>query len=194
MKIRNILLLLATTMAVPGLLAGCAAPQPGMTSVSDDQIVTVTAVVESIDLAKRAVLLRGPKGGLQTVFVGEQARNLDQVKAGDRVTISYREAIAAEIVAPGSPGGAPAAVIGGVRAPQGAMPGGAVGGQVQTRVMIRSVDLDTNTVTFVRPDGLVRVVAVRRPLGQQFIRGLKPGDEVDLTYSEALAISVQPAN
>jgi len=194
MKIRSILLLLATAVPMPALLAGCAPSQPAMTSVSDDRIVTVTAVVESIDMEKRAVLLRGPKGGLQTIFVGDQARNLEQVKAGDRVTIAYREAIAAEIVAPGSPGAAPAAVIGGVRTPQGAMPGGAVGGQVQTRVMIRSVDLDTNTVTFVRPDGLVRVVAVRRPLGQQFIRGLKPGDEVDLTYSEAVAVSVQPAN
>jgi len=194
MKIRSILLLLATAMPVPTLLAGCATPPPSMTSVSDDQVVTVTAVVESIDLAKRAVLLRGPKGGLQTVFVGEQVRNLDQVKAGNRVTIAYREAWAADIVAPGTPGGAPAAVLGAVRAPQGAMPAGAVGGQVQTRVMIRSVDLENNMVTFVRPDGLVRMVAVRRPLGQQFIRGLKPGDEVDLTYSEALAISVQPAN
>ena len=194
MKLRNVLLLAMVALPGPVLLSGCASPPPVTTSVSDDAAVTITAVVESVDMARRAVLLSGPRGGLQTIFVSDEVRNLAQVKAGDRVNITYREAWAAEIVAPGTPGGGTTAVLGAARSPAGTRPAGAVGGELQTRVRVQSIDLASNTVTFTRPDGLVRSVSVRRPLGQQFIRGLKPGDEVEVTYTEALALSVTPAN
>jgi hypothetical protein len=40
---------------------------------------------------------------------------------------------------------------------------------------------------------MVRTVAVERPEGQEFIRGLKKGDQVEITYTEALAMEVRPA-
>ena len=46
---------------------------------------------------------------------------------------------------------------------------------------------------FTGPGGLVRTVEVKDPNAQKFISKLKKGDHVELTYSEALAVSVEPA-
>ncbi len=191
MHARNVMLLAMLALPGPVLLSGCATPPPPTTAVSEDAAVSITAVVESVDLQRRAVLLRGPQGRLKTIFVSDAVRNLPQVKAGDRVRITYREAWAAEIVPPGTPM-AETGMVAGARAMPGERPAGAIGGELRTRVRIQSVDLATNTVTFTRPDGLVRDVVVRKPLGQQFIRGLKPGDEVEIAYTEALAADVRP--
>ncbi len=59
-------------------------------------------------------------------------------------------------------------------------------------VTIVSVANDGKVVSFYGDDGLQRVIEVQRPEGQAFARGLKEGDMVELTYTEALAISVEP--
>jgi hypothetical protein len=79
------------------------------------------------------------------------------------------------------------------RAPAGERPAAATGKQVTATIVIDSVDAAENTVTFTGPRGL-RTVLVESPQGQEFIKQLKKGDEVELTYTEALAISVEPAN
>ena len=50
----------------------------------------------------------------------------------------------------------------------------------------------TSTVSFVGPDNVVRTVTARNPQVQSFIRGLRVGQQVDIVYEEALAISVEP--
>ena len=51
----------------------------------------------------------------------------------------------------------------------------------------------TLTVTFTGPRGNTHTVAVRDPGAREFVRGLRQGEEVDITYSEAFAIRVEPA-
>jgi hypothetical protein len=47
-------------------------------------------------------------------------------------------------------------------------------------------------VTFKKADGITRTVAVEDPEARKFIRTLKPGDPVEIRYSEAVAVSVKP--
>jgi hypothetical protein len=47
-------------------------------------------------------------------------------------------------------------------------------------------------VTFVGPAGMTRTVDVKDPDAQKFISGLKKGDEVQLTYVEAVAVTLEP--
>jgi hypothetical protein len=42
-------------------------------------------------------------------------------------------------------------------------------------------------VTFRRPDGFVRTLAVEDPNARRFIHDLRQGDKVEVTYIEALA-------
>jgi hypothetical protein len=39
----------------------------------------------------------------------------------------------------------------------------------------------------------VHIVTARSPNMQQFIRTLKPGDHVEITYTESIAVNVMPA-
>jgi hypothetical protein len=60
-------------------------------------------------------------------------------------------------------------------------------------VRIQSVDTKTNEVSFYGQDGLVRAITVETPQAKEFIKQLKPGDNVVVSFTEAVAISVEPA-
>jgi hypothetical protein len=151
----------------------------------------VTATVTAIDLPERLVTLRGPKGNLFTVQADEEVRNLPQVEVGDRVVVRYHEAIAAQIAKPGQE---TSASVTAMRAPPGARPGAELAQQSTAIVKITDLDLATHTVSFTDPDGLAQTITVQDPGMQDFVETLKVGDQVAVTYTEALAISVEPAS
>ena len=168
--------------------------QPPQPPLNVENTEMMTATVEAVDPATRSVTLRGPQGNSRTIQVSPEVKNLAQVKAGDKVVVKYYEGLAAEIKAKGqgtSVGRAQQAVVGGTAKP-GEMPAAAVGNVVTTTVVIQAVDKSANTVTFDGVNG-PRTLAVKKPEAQKFIAGLKKGDEVDITYTEALAISVEKA-
>lgn len=173
------------------VLSACAAPPPK--PVVRENLVQRTATVESIDQASRLVTLRGEDGNGFTVQVSDEVRNLDQVKEGDKVSVSFFEALAAEVRKPGEGVQGVQADVAAVRAEPGERPGAGAGVLLRTTVEIVSVDTTFNTVTFRRSDGALRTVAIETPEGRQFIRGLRPGDEVEIAYTEAFAIEVKPA-
>jgi hypothetical protein len=157
----------------------------GQTEVGES--MTLTGTVESIDLAKRIVVLKGADGKTASFVVPASIQNLDKVKAGDTVTTTYVSSIAAEILKPGEERG-PAAVS---SAKQG---GGEVlsTNQVSEVVKVDSIDLAANSITLTGPRGNTRTVKVKRPDLQAKLKELKPGDEIQITYTEAMAISVEP--
>jgi hypothetical protein len=129
---------------------------------------------------------------LVTVVAGPEARNLAQLRPGDRVAIEYREAVAVEVVRPGDPRPAAEALAGGERAPEGARPGGVLSQVVRVRVRIDAVDPARGHVTFTGPAGGTRTVTAQDPKMREFVRGLRPGEQVDVSYSEAIAVRVEP--
>jgi len=169
-------------------LAGCQ-PQPTAAMVTGS--MSVTAVIETVDPTTREVLLTGQGGNRLVMKLGPQVQNFAQLQSGQRVMVTYNQALAAAIV-PAGPGAPPAAVMMGNTAAPGQLPGGSVGGAVTARVTVTGVDLANNTVSFVGPRGIPRVVAVQDPAMQALLRSLHPGSQVDVTYAEALAVSVQP--
>jgi hypothetical protein len=173
------------------IFAACAAPPPK--PVTREELTQKTATVESIDLPSRLVTLRGEDGGGLTVVVDPVVKNLDQVKVGDKLVVSYYEALAAEVKKPGEGVQGVETEVAAIKAAPGEKPAGGAGVTARTTVTIESVDTSLNTVTFKRTDGLVRTVAVERPEGREFIRGLKKGDQVEITYTEALAMEVHAA-
>ena len=75
----------------------------------------------------------------------------------------------------------------------GAKPSAKVVYNITTTVKIDSIDTSLNTITFHRTDGGARTIAVQSQEGKDFIRTLKPGNLVDVTYTESVAIAVVPA-
>jgi hypothetical protein len=157
---------------------------------------TVTATVEAIDVDERMISLRGPGGRTVTFEVSSEVRNLPQVKVGDDLIVRYYESIAAEIKRKGSSTTIDTVdtAVDAATAPAGTKPAGVVGRTVTTTVVIQAVDKKNHSVMFSGPDSLVRSVTVERPEAQEFIATLKKGDQVEISYTEALAMSIEPAN
>jgi hypothetical protein len=148
----------------------------------------MTATVLSIDMGSRDVLLMDAQGKLLTVNVSDQARNLDQVRVGDRLTAEYTEAISLQLKKRGSagvPAGNDAAMI---RSPKGAKPAGAVGRKVTALATVVEVNPEKQFITLRGPQGNEYDLQVRDPA--QFT-AVKKGDEVEVVYTEALALAVE---
>jgi hypothetical protein len=150
---------------------------------------TLTATVVAIDQAKRMVSLKGPKGNVVELKVGEEVRNLPQVSVGDLVQVRFYESVAAQLAKPGTPLGATLQEAAG-RAKPGEMPAGAAARQLTVVALIEKIDKKNQTVTLKGPEGGTTDVKVKRP---QMLEQVKVGDEVVITYTEALAISVEKA-
>lgn len=187
-------------LATLALLAGCqsgskqemAAATPAPAPVVEEAR-EVVATVEAIDLAGRQVTLVSPDGERLPLVVGPEVRNLDQVAVGDQVVVRYREAIAAELKEPGAPSRVGEMTESMTTAPAGTKPGTEMSRQITNTVTIENVDPAGPTVSFTGPNGVLRMIEVQDPGMQAFARTLKPGDEVDITYTEAMALSVEPA-
>ena len=180
-----------------GQAAAPAAAKPAAADQSaplvKESLQQMTATVEAVSLATREVTLKGSAGQVRTIKIGPEARNLDKVRVGDRVTVSYYESLTAQMRMHDQPNVGFMNAAGAVRAAPGAKPGGAMAQSTSGTVTINSVDTKNNTVTFHRPDGAVNTLPVMSPEGRQFIAKLKAGDVVDVMYTEAVAVDVAPA-
>jgi len=172
------------------LLAACVPQPPKPLALSET--VEASAIVEAIDYSTREVVLRDAQGRQTLVKAGPEVRNLAQVKKGDRVLVRFTEAFAAQVVKPGTGVAGVQADASVVRAAPGERPGAAIGEQVRTTVKVYDVDPYANTIEVTGPRGYNRRLKVKDPQAIAFIRGLKKGDEVEVTFTEALAISVEP--
>lgn len=157
-----------------------------------DQMVTVTAKVEAIDLAKREVTLKGPLGNAETVVVSDQVKRLNEVKVGDEVTVKYFIGIAAELREPTAEEKAePFKVIDSSgRAPATSAPGGAILRAIRIVATVEALDRTSQTVTLKGPGGRYVTVRVADP---KILEKPRLGDTVVVTAAEALAVSLEKA-
>jgi hypothetical protein len=155
-----------------------------------EELVSVTAKVQSIDLAKRELTLKGPLGNSETVVVSDKVKRLNEIKPGDEVTATYYLGMAAELREPtDEENKAPFVVLGGKgRASSDQDP--AAGGLRVIRVVatIEGLDRPTQTVTLKGPMGRYHIVRVKDP---SVLEKPRLGDTVVVTCAEGLAVSVE---
>jgi len=186
MSIRHLLLITLTLVVV-------AAPSPALArqapaSVSQAAMATETFTIDAIDYKGRLVTLRDADGQTETILCGPEVQRFDALKAGDKVTFKYYESVVYEITKPGA---APkATVAGGVTRTAGTRPGGTIA-QTQTAVVtVNEIDLKAPSVTVTTSDGRTMGFKVEDVTNLQ---GVKVGDQVQITFTQALAISVTSA-
>ena len=159
-------------------------------------LAEVTATVTGVDIENRQVTIEGPKGNSTVIHVTDQVKNLPQVKVGDRVEIMYYRSAVVDIVTKkeGVELGTEVAAAR-ASAPAGNKPAGAFGTEVVRTGEILFVDPIQKFIRFVSPDTGIRTVTLEhRPDLQHYLEELKKGDIVQVTYTEALAVSVRPAS
>ena len=160
---------------------------PGVAGAA--QTVNVTATITAIDPKTRAVTLKGPQGREITLTAGPEVRNFAQMKVGDAVDVQYVEALTLELKKGGGMVVARTEKDKAVAAKPGEQPAGAVGRQVTVVADVVATDPAKQTVTLKGPQ---RTVTMRIPDAEQFKRVAK-GDQVEATYTQAMAVAVEPA-
>jgi hypothetical protein len=168
--------------------------QPGtgkmVEAVAGGELVTITATVQAVDLAKRIVTLKGPEGDVFDLKVGEQVKNLPQVKPGDIVVAKHFEAVAIEVKKGGLGIRSAESQTAVSRAQPGERPAGAVATTTTIVANVVKVDSAKQVVTLEGPSGKNVKVKVKDPA---VFKEIKAGEQVEMVITEALAIAVEAA-
>ena len=149
----------------------------------------VTATIVRIDPATRTVTLKTAAGKVMELEVTNEARNFDQLAVGDVVTTQYRESLTLSLLDKKTQTSRSEKETAD-RAPMGAKPGGELGREVTIIADVVAVDRHAQTVTLRGPGGNSVDLHVPDP---ERLKRVKKGDQVKAIYTEALAISVEPA-
>jgi Cu/Ag efflux protein CusF len=168
---------------------GRAAPMPGQMV---GQLVSGSATVQKVDLAKRELTLKAKDGKPFMVSVPERVQNLENLKPGDQINVDYYQSLSMSMEKPGAAPMAPR--IETFRQPStGTLPGGLQGQQITGTVKITKIDSAKNEITIEGPSGQTDTVTIKDPQQLAMLKKLKVGDQIQLTYSEAVLVSMTPA-
>jgi Cu/Ag efflux protein CusF len=150
-------------------------------------VTTATFTIEAINHDARIVSLKDKAGNYADIVCGPEVQRFDALKVGDTVTFSYSESVVSAIhkPAPGAPAKAP--VSGGLTRTPGAAPGGMISQQMTAIVTIAAIDAKTPSVTITNDQGHHMSFKVA---DAKNLEGYKAGDKVEITYTQALAVSV----
>ena len=154
--------------------------------IDDVEAVTISGVVDSIDLQKHKVKLTLDDGKTKTYSVDKSAQNLDQVRVGDHVKIACTEEL---IVTVNKSGETPSAASGGVVGvnPKGSKPGVVMVETTAISGKILAIDAEKRKVTYEDPDGKKKTVRVQKNVD---LSGLAVGESVDAVLTESVVIAV----
>lgn len=165
--------------AIPGVSM---ADQPAPETASAE-VVTGSGTIQKIDKDNRVVTVKGDTGNVVDVKVGPNVA-LDKLKVGQKVNAAYYEEVAIALRKPGE------------QAPKMTQTvterGGITAQQTTVTAKVIAVDLAANKVVLRGPDGNTHAVKVKDPDLQAQLGKIKAGDSVDVTYTQAVAVSVEP--
>jgi Cu/Ag efflux protein CusF len=175
--------MLATALWMTGL-----AVTPAQQGAAKTNVITATATITQIDPATRAITLRDEKGLSDTFIAGPAVQRFNELKVGQKVKLTYYESVVFQVRKPGEPADAAGYDAALARAKEG-LPAGAVATRQNITVTVKSVDMNMPSITVTTEDGLV---ATRHIQNKAYLTGIKPGDRITITYTQALATSVEP--
>jgi Cu/Ag efflux protein CusF len=147
-----------------------------------------TLTITAIDPATRSVTLRAANGDEDTFTVGPAVTRFNQLKVGDKINATYQEAVVVEVRKPGTPAATTGTTAAGER--YKSQVGGAVGAAHTMSVTVKAVNMTEPSITVVAADGrtMTRMIQDKKNL-----ENVKPGDRIDITYSEALILTADQA-
>ena len=171
----------------PGTQTGTAAVTEGVPGGIFVNTKEVSAKVTAIDTANRKVTLLWPNGDKDTIKVGPEAVNFDQIKVGDMVNVIVTEELVVYLDEEGAtaPDGAAAMVA---LAPKGERPAGLVAETAQVTATVIAIDATKRTATLRFEDGTTKTFPVRDDID---LSKRKVGEKVVFLVTEMIAISVK---
>jgi hypothetical protein len=153
-------------------------------------VLSVTGEITAVDVANRIVSIKGPRGNINDLRVDPAVRNLEQVKVGDQVRLSYRIGVAVALRKGGDGIRERVETDAAAVADKGARPGGVAVTRTTLVANVFSIDRKKNIVTLRGASGQLVDVHVRDP---KAMHEVKVGDQVVANITESVALRVTPA-
>lgn len=146
-------------------------------------IVSVVGEITAVDVANRVVSIKGPRGNIGEMKVDPAVKDLDKVKVGDRIRVSYRVALALALKKGGD------GIRERVETDASSMAGASATKRITIVANVESVNAKRGIATLRGPEGNFVDVKVRDP---KLLHDVKAGDQVVASVTETVAVSVQP--
>jgi len=146
---------------------------------------TISATVEGIETSTRMLTLRGPAGNLRTVHVPADVKRFSTIKVGDTVQATYYDNVILRVKQPGE--AAVDTLEGAGTATPGQKPGATVAAQQTITATIDAIDMNVPSISFKGPRGWAYTQKVQ---DKKALAQVKVGDRVDITWTEAVLVTV----
>ena len=180
------------TMVLTGTLAGSvalvAASAVGAQSRTiEGDSVSVTVTVEAIEQSTRTITVKDDEGIYETLQAPPEMKRFSELKVGDKITARYYDNVVVRLKKPGE-----AAVdvdSAALTRGQGKGAAGTAALQRTITVTVTAMDPKTSAVTVRGPNNYIYS---RKVADKKTFNLLKVGDQLDMTWTEAVLISVDP--
>lgn len=169
------------------LFVGSAIAQTeSVTKTLTGEMKTITATIEAIEKATRSVTLKQENGEYVTITAPAEVAKFDAMKVGDKVTVRYYDNIVLRLKAPGEKAvdSSSSALTG----TSNARPGATAATQRTITATITNIDPKIPSISFSGPNGWKYSSRVE---DKEALKKVKVGDRLDITWTEAMLISVE---
>jgi hypothetical protein len=149
-------------------------------------LVSTVALIERVDQRERRLRFRDPEGKRLSVRVPAQVQGFASLAPGDQIEVSYYQPVALAFV-PGAaepPAASPPRRI--------SVGGGLMAEEITAPLTVAGVDAKKGTLSGRAPDGTSAVLKVDDAELLQVLAGLRAGDVVRASYTEAVATNLSP--
>jgi hypothetical protein len=169
-------------LATLAILATLAAPQ---TKTITGEQKTVTVTVEAIEQKSREVTVKKADGTYSVFYVPPNIKRFETLKIGDKVTAKYYENLVLQVKKPGE-----ASVDSSARKITPSTEGAAATAAHQRTITatITAIDMKVPSITFSGPNGWTYSSKVE---DKEALGKVKVGDRVDITWTDAMILSLE---
>jgi Cu/Ag efflux protein CusF len=150
--------------------------------------ITATATITAIDQKARTITIKDEFGISDVVEVPQEVTRFSALKVGDKISVRYHSSVVVKLRQPGDP--TPDVEQAALTPSTGEKPGLTAAAQQTLTVTVVATDVKASTITVKGPNGLTYL---RKVQDTKALARLKVGDQLDITWTEAVAVSVSPA-
>jgi Cu/Ag efflux protein CusF len=170
------------------LVAGMSGVARAQSKTLAADTITATATITAIDQKARTVTIKDEFGISDVLEVPEDVTRFSALKVGDKISVRYHSSVVVKLRQPGDP--TPPVEQAALTPSKGEKPGVTAAAQQTLTVTVDAIDLKASTITVKGPNGLTYL---RKVQDTKALEKLKVGDQLDITWTDAIAVSVSPA-
>jgi hypothetical protein len=178
--------LVVGTIAVAALVS---MPRTAMaqSKTINSEMRTETGTVEAVEAGSRTITLKKADGTFVQTVAGPDIQRFSEIKIGDKITAKFYENVVVRVKQPGEPD--TDVSTRGTTGSEQVLPGGTRAKQRTVSATITAIDPNTPSMTFTGPNNWKYTSKVQ---DKEALAKVKVGDKVDIVWTEALLLSLEP--